>query len=380
MRICFLSHMFPNVCSTFAAPFMVERARALSALVDLEIVAPVSYFPFLRTDNPPLVELFYGLHISHPRYLALPPVLWSMRWLPYFMMLRNKLTRIALESDIVHIEWIYPDAYAAVRYFRNKGVKTIGVVHGNEAIEYYGPTVYRKKYIEVFGLLDRVIVVSADLKSKLVKEYFVDPDKISIIFNGVDVGKFFVREKIYARDQLGLSKSSSIGICVARLSEEKNLDILIRSVAELKHKSPFIYIVGDGPLKKELQNLIDYCGVEEMVKLVGVVPHDEIALWLNAGDFFCLPSQREGCPVVIHEALACGRPVISTTVGAIPDLICSDDYGLLCPPSDVDAYANLLKIAGSRKWDNEKIASYGRQFTWEEVAKQTVKVFQEVLA
>ena len=140
-----------------------------------------------------------------------------------------------------------------------------------------------------------------------------------------------------------------------------------------------MYIVGDGPLKNELQQLIDHCGIQETVKLVGPVPHDQVSLWLNAANFFCLPSQREGCPVVVHESLACGRPVIATAVGAIPELVCSDKYGLLCPPDDVDALADLLERAVSMSWDNEQIAAYGRQFTWEKVAEQTVKVYQEVL-
>ena len=381
MRICFLSHMFPNALSPLAAPFMAERAKALSAFVDLEVVAPVSYVPFFRSNLPPFIELFKGLKVRHPRYLALPSVFWSLRWLLYLTTLRKTLRNAVFEHDILHVEWIYPDAYAAARYAKRKGVKTVGVVHGNEAIEYYGPRSYRKKYVEAFSALDRIIVVSSDLKDKLIEEYFVDPNKISIILNGVDVNKFPVGNKINARKELGLSTKSSIGVCVARLSEEKNLDILIKAIAKLNDESPCIYIVGDGPLKSRLQALIDHCGVGERVNLVGPVPHDDIILlWLNAGDFFCLPSQREGCPVVIHEALACGRPVISTTVGAIPDLICSNDYGLLCPPSDVDALADLIRLAISRTWNTEKISTYGRQFTWEKVAEQTVKVFREMLS
>lgn len=377
--MCFLSHMFPNALAPLVSPFMVERAKALSALVDLEIVAPVSFFPFFRTNVPPQVELFDGLNVIHPRYLAFPPALWSLRWVPYLAMLKKNLRKRALESDILHIEWIYPDAYAAVQYVKNKDVKTVGVVHGNEAFEYYGPKSYRQKHIETFALLDKIIVVSADLKSKLIEKYFVKPEKITAILNGVDVGKFPIRNLDKARESLGLPINSLIGVCVARLSEEKNLDVLIRAVAKLKDESPSIYIVGDGPLKSELQEFIDHCGVDGKVKLVGSVAHDEVAMWLNAGDFFCLPSQREGCPVVIHEALACGRPIISTTVGAIPDLICHEDYGLLCPPSDVDALADLLKKAVSRTWDNEKISAYGKQFTWEKVAEQTVDVFRDVL-
>ncbi len=380
MKVVFLSHIFPNSCCPLNAPFMVERAKAFSKVADIEVVAPCSYFPFLRTKGPSFLEYFKGLKVWHPRYLALPEILWHWRWFPYFKMIRKTFHNSISEYDILHVEWIYPDAYAAVRFAKKWRTKTIGVVHGNEAIDYFGPRNFRKKYCKVLGQLDHIIVVSRDLEAKLVQDYGVPGRKISVILNGVAVEKFPVLDKGKARGSLGIRKDIKVGVCVARLSAEKNLDVLIKAVARLQSKSPVIFIVGNGPLRESLQKLIDSCGVTERVRLVGSVPHDDVALWLNAGDFFCLPSQREGCPVVVHEALACGRPVISTTVGAIPDLICHEDYGLLCPPSDVEALAGLLRQAVSRTWNTEKISAYGRRFTWQKVAEETVKVFHEVLS
>ncbi|MCD6356468.1 MAG: glycosyltransferase, partial [Anaerolineaceae bacterium] len=359
MRIVFLSHMFPNSVFPLSVPFMVGRAKAISQITETEIIAPVSSFPLIKRKLPALIELFDGLEVKHPRYLALPLFLWSFRWIPYLNMLRKIWGSLDLQFDILHIEWIYPDAYAVVRYAKKKGVKIVGVVHGNEAIDYFSSKSRRKKYIEVFSALDKIIVVSDDLKKKLIKEYCVDARKISIILNGVDINKFPTGNKINAREKLGMSIKSSIGVCVARLSEEKNLNILIQAVAKLKEKSPFIYIIGDGPLKDDLQKIIYHCGVDKRVKLLGPMPHDQIYWWLNASDFFCLPSQREGCPVVIHEALACGVPVISTTVGAIPDLIKDDRFGFLCEPDSVSEFTAIMKKAMSKKWDKEIISAYG---------------------
>ena len=372
--------MFPNICSPLFAPFMAERVRALATVTDIRVVAPVAYFPLFKSNLPPLKEDYKGLQVCHPRYLALPIHLWAIRWVTYLKALTKIPQSFFTHCDIIHIEWIYPDAYAAVRLAQKYGIKTVGVVHGNEAIEYYGPRSYRKKYIKTFAALDKIIVVSNDLKNKLIHEYDVTAEKVAVILNGVDVEKFTVIYRKTARKKLGLPLDDSIGVCVARLSEEKNLDILIQAVAKLRDKASDIYIVGDGPLRKKLTEQINFYGLTDKVTLVGSVPHEKVSLWLGACDFFCLPSQREGCPVVIHEALACGRPVISTTVGAIPDLVCKDDYGLLCPPSDVDALADLLEKVVVRPWNTDKISEYGRQFTWMKVAEQTVKVFHEVLS
>lgn len=378
-KIVFLSHMFPNTHSPLFAPFMAERAKALSKIVNLDIVAPVSYFPFIKKKLPPHKEKFNELEVYHPRYIGLPSNLWNFRWLSYFIMLKLLPRKILENCSIMHIEWIYPDAYAAVRFAKKNGIKTVGVVHGNEAIEYYGPTKLRKKYRKVLAALDRIIVVSKDLKNKLIKEYGVISESITVIHNGINKNEFKLFHKDGIRSRLGLPKGLPIGICVARLSEEKNIDILIKAVSLIKEKIFLIYIIGDGPLRDELRALIYSLGIENKVVLVGPVSNEKIALWLNASDFFCLPSQREGCPVVIHEALACGVPIVSTTVGAIPDLIYTDEYGILCPPSDSNAFAEIIEKAMLKRWDNEKISIYGKKFTWEKVAEQTVNIFHEVL-
>ena len=84
--------------------------------------------------------------------------------------------------------------------------------------------------------------------------------------------------------------------------------------------------------------------------------------------------------MVVHEALACGIPVVSTRVGAVPDLVCSAEYGLLCPPDDIPQLAVQIATALATTWDRQRIAAHGRQFTWENVVRETVQVYQKALA
>jgi len=283
------------------------------------------------------------------------------------------------QYDLIHVEWIYPDAYAFLRYASRFHIKTIGVVHGNEAIGYCEKKSHRRYYIDALQRMDLIIAVSADIKRKMTAEYEIEEEKIVVIPNGADLTKFPLTDKFEARRILGLPCDEQIGVCVARLSPEKNLDVLIKALSLLGEDAPKLFLIGDGPLKASLEALCTQLRMMEKIKFIGPVPHKEIYQWLNAADFFCLPSQREGCPVVIHEALACGVPVIATNVGAIPEQICSANYGLLCPPSDPKALSVILARASQMIWDRQKIAAYGRRFTWDTVAQQTVKVFQEVL-
>ena len=378
-RVLFLSHMYPNGINPFNAPFMSERAIALSRLVDLDIIAPVGYFPFFKNKLPPYLERFNGMDVRHPRYFGVPSYFWKKRWISYYMMCRSLWEKTSLPYDIAHIEWIYPDAYAFLHYARMLKIRTVGVVHGNEAIGYFESKSHRPHYKKALKRLERIIAVSADMKRKMIAEYEVEPEKIVVIHNGADLTKFPVIDKFEARMKINLPLSASIGICVARLSPEKNLDVLIEAIAMLGENAPLMYIVGDGPLRDKLAQMIRKKNVDAKIKLAGPVPHNEIHNWLNACDFFCLPSQREGCPVVIHEALACGLPVISTTVGAIPEQICSDDYGLLCQPSSAKELSALIAKTSIISWDRKKICTYGRRFTWQNVALQTVKVLEEAI-
>jgi len=371
--------MFPNIVSPLTAPFMVERARALSKISELSVIAPVSFFPFIKQPIPPMAEEFCGLQINHPRYLRVPSFLWSLRWISYYIMCWNYWRGKLPNCDIIHMEWIYPDAYALMRYINSYSVRTIAVIHGNEAIGYFEDKHHRNKYIEVLNKINRIIVVSDELKNKLVSEYLVPAQRVRVILNGVNLNEFPLCDKFTARKQLSLPLNQNIGVCIARLSIEKNINILIDAISLLNNKDLNIYIIGDGPLRATLESHIKRMNIKDKIKMIGALPHNQIYRWLNAADFFCLPSEREGCPVVVHEALACGLPVISTTVGAIPDLVCSDDYGLLCPPSDALALSANIAEALSRHWNRDKIASYGRRFTWDEVARQTKQVFDEVI-
>lgn len=378
MKVALLSHMFPNRVDPLLGVFVYERAKALSKLVDLDIIAPVSYVPFLKPKTIHENETFNGLEIRHPAFLAFPRALWHMKWIPYYLSLKKLWESKRPDIDILHVEWIYPDAFAAIKFAQKYNFKTVAIVHGNEAIGYFDEKHHRIKYIETFKGLDRIIVVSEDLRHKLINEYDVLDEKLTVIHNGVDLEKFPISSRDDAREKLGLPPERVIGVCVARLSQEKNLDVLIKAVAALNSKMPEIYIIGDGPLRSKLETLLIEQNVADRIKLLGAMPHNEIHWWLNAADFFCLPSEREGCPVVIHEALACGLPVISTTVGAIPELINNDEYGLLCRPSDSQALASMLRQVVETRWNRESITSYGRQFTWDMVAEQTAQVYKRV--
>jgi glycosyltransferase involved in cell wall biosynthesis len=100
---------------------------------------------------------------------------------------------------------------------------------------------------------------------------------------------------------------------------------------------------------------------------------------MNACDLFVLPSISESFGVVQIEALACGKPVVATRNGGSEEVITSDDYGLLVDPANPNELREKIIEAPDKDWDSEKILVYAKRFTWENIAKEIIALYEEVL-
>ncbi len=128
-----------------------------------------------------------------------------------------------------------------------------------------------------------------------------------------------------------------------------------------------------------LEGLIEESELGQYVLLAGARPHTEIPLWLNAADIFVLPSLNEGNPTVMFEALGCGKPFVGTRVGGVPEVITSEEYGLLVEPGDADALAEKIMLALNREWNREAILEYAARYSWETIGKEIADVYSKVM-
>jgi glycosyltransferase involved in cell wall biosynthesis len=100
---------------------------------------------------------------------------------------------------------------------------------------------------------------------------------------------------------------------------------------------------------------------------------DDVAVWMAASDLVTLPSYMEGCPNVVLEALACGRPVVATSVGGIPEIL-SAAYGELVPPQGSGALAQALASVLGRSWEAKTISAHNSR-SWDTVASELLEIF-----
>ena len=193
---------------------------------------------------------------------------------------------------------------------------------------------------------------------------------IITIPNGYNHRKFKALDKEDCRGKLKITNKKYVVVNIGFYNEQKNQKLLIDAVEllpdSLKNNLK-CFIIGGGPKQQELQDHVDAMKLNVTIEIVGQVKHDELPLYLNAADVFCLSSNSEGNPTVMFEALGAGIPYVGSNVGGVPEIIISEEYGFLCNPKSVKELTVVLEKGLNKKWNKDKIIEYSKQFSWKEI-------------
>jgi glycosyltransferase involved in cell wall biosynthesis len=177
-----------------------------------------------------------------------------------------------------------------------------------------------------------------------------------------------------------LKQDQSIFLSVGSLSEKKGFSLLIDAVDRLRQRLPNVrlVIIGEGEYRPQLEKQIEDLHLQNNVSLLGALPHENLPHWYAAADVFCLASSREGCPNVVLEAMASGRPVVATKVGGIPELVSSPSLGILVD-RNADAFADAMASALAQEWNHNHIAAHASKRGWEQVAANISDLYSKTL-
>jgi glycosyltransferase involved in cell wall biosynthesis len=156
------------------------------------------------------------------------------------------------------------------------------------------------------------------------------------------------------RAELGLDEEQKLIVSVARLAPQKSLDVMLRAMTLLAPET-VLALLGEGPLRRELETLSRSAGLNDRVRFIGF--RADASDWLAAADVFCLSSIWEGIPLSAQEAILLGTPVVATDVGGMRELISNKVSGRLVPPTDPHALAAAL---GDVLADPERAGEYAR--------------------
>jgi sugar transferase (PEP-CTERM/EpsH1 system associated) len=254
-----------------------------------------------------------------------------------------RLAKVLKQSnaDIVHTHNFAPLIYGSLAA-RLAGKPCMNTRHGRTA---------DKIWSLIWMLNSFVVPVSTDTKNYLIKSNRIDPDKIRIIYNGVDLTRYSMNDadenRKTLRTKMNIPESSFVLLSVGRLSAEKDHETLLKAFRKLRRKKmdAFLLIAGDGALKPHLEKTAIDFGVADRVRFLGF--RNDVVQLLNSCDVFVLSSYREGLSLSILEAMACGKPIIATKIGGTPEAVIDDQTGYLVPcgfPERIEVAVQKLYI------------------------------------
>jgi glycosyltransferase involved in cell wall biosynthesis len=225
-------------------------------------------------------------------------------------------------------------ALRAARMHRRPLVARAGYLWSEVAAADHGPGSLRAKLAanyerRLFRGADAVIVTTPRLRDAVAERYGVSGERVAVVPNYVDT-EAFARERSPAPRSL---------MFVGRLSEEKNLENVIRALAGLDGAS--LTLAGDGPLRPDLERLAASSGAD--VHFAGTVPHEELPELMSRHEAFVLASRYEGHPKALIEAMAAGMPVVGTDVQGIREAVVDGESGLLAGDGSPEALRAALE-------------------------------------
>jgi glycosyltransferase involved in cell wall biosynthesis len=296
---------------------------------------------------------------------------------------------------LVHLGWL-------LRRHRIQIIHTNSYVPGNYARlaaallrvplivdHWHGFSRFSRKRRLICRLLGRVtdlsLAVSQGVKDYLIEQIGLDPDRIRVVRNGVDLARINRhRPRDQVRRDLGLADATRALGLVARLDHwGKGHREFFTALAVLKDRYPVeALIIGGGRREAEMLQLAAEMGLAGRVHFLG--QRDDVPDLLAALDVFVLPSHSEGVSLALLEAMAAGLPVLASRVGGLPEVVIDGDNGLLIPPQDPEALAAALaRLLDDPAWAQKLGANARRQvaehYSLERLGREINEIYGELL-
>ncbi|MBL1177443.1 glycosyltransferase [Pantanalinema sp. GBBB05] len=360
MKIAYLTNQYPNASSTFirreivgmeANGITISRFAirpSVSKLVDeadLQEVAKTRYI--LRAGAVHLLSSLLQVAISRPnRWLETLRLTLKIGWRSDRGLLVNLVYMV---EACVLLQWCKEENIQHLHaHFSTNPVSVAMLCHALGGPTYsftvHGPHEFDKP--EAIALPEKihraafVVGISSFSKSQLFRWCsYKQWSKIHIIRCGVD-------EMFLTPASVPMPKTPRF-VCVGRLDEQKGHLLLVEAVSQLAAEGlQFkVVLVGDGPLRSQIETLISQLNLQNHIELTGWASNAEVRQQILAAQIMVMPSFAEGLPVVIMESLALSRPVISTYIAGIPELVKPGECGWLVPAGSVEALAAAMRQA-----------------------------------
>lgn len=358
LRVLTISHMFPTARSRRYGTFICREARYLRQYgIECSFLVGRPWAPWPLYHVPRWQDYGPGNPLTPPD--GLPARRGAYLRPPGFGFRRfegKALTRALLPAarqwhqeqpfDLVLGVSMLPDTEAAVVIGGELALPVAALAVGSDVMVYPDrmPILWRR-LSDALAQVDLPVGVSESICRRLAETGRCRREPLCIYLSR-DADQFTpADDKDLARQRLGWPVKAVIGIYVGGLVPSKGLKELAAAAEPLlkKHADLRLACVGDGPAHGRLLALQDRCGRADAVVLPGRVAPEDVPLFLQASDFFILPSYSEGMPQAVLEAMNCGLPVVATRVGGVPEAVTDGHTGLLVEARNVEQLRHAME-------------------------------------
>ena len=259
--------------------------------------------------------------------------------------------------DVLHSHLFGSVSAGCLTSFMSR-IPHLGTLHDRYTLEEKKSRIHLIQLASILGT--HLVAVSEDLRSYLINMGRLREGAVHTILNGVDLESFRkpVAEKFLSR--FGVNDSDIVLICVGRLVDIKGHDVLIEAFGHLKSRDTLkLVLVGDGPKKKDYEEIIYRKGLKDKIILVG--HRDDVRDLLNVSDLFVLASRSEGLSCSIIEAMASNLPIVATDVGGNRELVKHGESGYLVSVDDPSDLAMKLQILIDNKTQRKQFGKKSRE-------------------
>lgn len=404
MKVCLLTHAYPRFSTDTTAPFVEMTAETLQKNgVDVTVLTPdTPKFDRSVDDHTVVLKTYAYFSPRHLQRLGYSNTLINdcelkkyVYLLAPFMFLSGMFHLLKLHRkhrfDIIHAFWLLPNGFIGAVVSKLCKLPLMVALRGSD--------IFISKQNPIFRSMARWTLKNATMVTSVTPAFFSDlkdfgvpEEKMRLIPNGSHPYLFPVpphAKRVALRHHLMIPDGNLVVFALGRIVLKKGFDILIEALSSVKEKVPHVTVVigGDGTDLDRLKTLAKEFGVSDYIRFTGTIRRDEVPDYFHLCDIFTLPAvfdpkgNVDGCPNVILEAMACGKPVVASGISGIPIVVKDRETGILVAEKNVEALTAALLELLTDKSKREQYGISGKQrilnqLTWDKVIEQIKDVYQ----
>ena len=381
MKLFIIPSWYPTEIHPESGSFFRDRASILQKNgIEIIIGSPVTHSlkDFFRFSHNNTIQV--DINGELPTYLLesiniFPKIekLFFKRYKKSAITLFNKLLETHGLPDLVMIHSSLWAGGALGEILNKNDIPFVLTEHLKEFLIPNGFSTFQKNIIHnTYSMASQILLSSSPLKNAISKYFNTHKSKLNLLPNPVDENLFTLRKVPNINPQF-------IIVCISLFRPEKRIDLVLESFSNLVHSGikAKLKLIGDGPLKHEIENKIQKLGISDLVELPGYLPQKRIIDELHNSHFLVLPSDIETFGMVLVEAQACGLPVVATDCGGPKDIVTAESGILVTPGSISELAGGMQKLIRSfDEFDpseirNSVIQKFGQQSYAESIINMT---------